>query len=127
MNRGTKFWVGVACKEHVANGVSLGICQFCHGKSAPAKRPKKGDFVIYYSSKHTMDGSELYQKFTAIGIVKDDAPYQVEMENGFKPFRRNIEYLDATHADIRPLIPALPFIRNKTSWGYVFRAPLESR
>jgi hypothetical protein len=38
----------------------------------------KGDFVIYYSSKHTMNGSEHYQKFTAIGIVKDNEPYQVE-------------------------------------------------
>jgi hypothetical protein len=28
-----------------------------------------------------MKEPELYQKFTAIGIVKDDALYQVEMEN----------------------------------------------
>lgn len=117
----SRYWIGVASKEHVENGVKLGICQFCHGKSAPAKRLKKGDHVIYYSSKVTMEGSELYQKFTAIGIVKDDMPYQVEMENGFKPFRRNIDYLDATHADIKPLIPLLPFIKNKNSWGYVFR------
>ncbi len=120
-DRARKYWIGVACKEHVENGVKLGICQFCHGKSAPAKRLQKGDFLIYYSSKHIMEGSELYQKFTAIGVVKDDAPYQVEMENGFKPFRRNIEYLDAQHVDIKPLIPLLPFIKNKSSWGYVFR------
>lgn len=116
-----KFWIGVASKEHVENGVKLGICQFCHGKSGPAKRLRKGDYVIYYSSKSAMKGPDLYQKFTAIGIVKDDAPYQVEMENGFKPFRRNITYLDAKHVDIKPLIPLLPFIKNKTSWGYVFR------
>ena len=116
-----RFWIGVASKEHVANGTSLGICQFCHGKQAPAKRLARGDFIIYYSSKHTMEGSELYQKFTAIGVVKDDAPYQVEMEPGFKPFRRNIEYFDAKHLDIKPLIASLPFIKNKGSWGYVFR------
>ncbi len=121
MDREIKFWIGVASKEHVTNGVALGICQFCHGKLAPAKRPSKGDFVIYYSSKQTMEGSERYQKFTAIGIIKDDTPYQVEMGNGFKPFRRNVGYFDATHADIKPLIPNLPFIKNKTSWGYVFR------
>lgn len=83
-----KFWIGVACKEHVENGVKLGICQFCHGKSSPAKRLSPGDYVIYYSSKHTMGGPDLYQKFTAIGVVKDDDTYQVEMESGFKPFRR---------------------------------------
>lgn len=117
----SRYWIGVASKEHVENGVKLGICQFCHGKSAPAKRLQKGDFLIYYSSKVTMEGSEHYQKFTAIGIVKDDLPYQVEMENGFKPFRRDIQYLDAKHVDIKPLIPLLYFIKNKKAWGYVFR------
>lgn len=117
----TKFWIGVACKEHVDNGVILGICQFCHGKSTPAKRLSQGDFLIYYSSKHRMEEPDLYQKFTAIGIVKDNLTYQVEMEKGFKPFRRNIDYLQARHVDIKPLIPILPFIKNKKSWGYVFR------
>ncbi len=116
-----KFWIGVASKEHVENGVKLGICQFCHGKASPAKRLKRGDFVIYYSSKKTMAGKELYQKFTAIGVVQDDESYQVEMEGGFKPFRRNIKYFDSIHLDIRPLIPDLTFIKNKNSWGYVFR------
>jgi EVE domain len=68
----TKFWIGVACKEHVENGVKLGICQFCHGKATPVKRLSQGDFVIYYSSKHRMEEPDLYQKFTAIGTVKDD-------------------------------------------------------
>ncbi|MBN8512608.1 MAG: EVE domain-containing protein [Rickettsiales bacterium] len=121
MNKSTKFWIGVACKEHVENGVKLGICQFCHGKSAPAKRLSSGDFVIYYSSKVTMENSELYQKFTAIGEVIDDVPYQVDMGNGFKPFRRNIKYFDTTHIDIKPFVPFLVFIKNKNSWGYVFR------
>lgn len=117
----SRYWIGVASKEHVENGVKLGICQFCHGKSTPAKRLQKGDYVIYYSSKDTMEGPALYQKFTAIGIVKDDMPYQVEMDGGFKPFRRNIDYLEATHVEIKPLITLLPFIKNKNAWGYVFR------
>ena len=117
----TKFWVGVASKEHVENGVKLGICQFCHGKISPAKRLQKGDFVIYYSSKVSMKSNELYQKFTAIGEVIDDVPYQVDMGSDFKPYRRNIKYLNACEVDIKPLIPILSFIKNKTSWGYVFR------
>ena len=121
MDRAKKFWIGVACKEHVENGVRLGICQFCHGKAAPAKRLSRGDFLVYYSSKVTMGGAEPYQKFTAIGMVSDDAPHQADMGEGFKPFRRRIAYFDAQHVDIRPLIPALPFIENKKSWGYVFR------
>jgi len=116
-----KFWVGVASKEHVENGVKLGIGQFCHGKIGPAKSLQKGDFVIYYSSKVSMEGNELYQKFTAIGEVIDDVPYQVDMGSDLKPYRRNIKYLNACHVDIKPLIPILSFIKNKTSWGYVFR------
>lgn len=120
-NPAPKYWIGVASKDHVATGTQLGICQFCHGKPGPAKRLKKGDFVIYYSPKVTMGGSENYQKFTAIGVVQDTAPYQVEQEPGFTPFRRNIKYFPAQHAEIKPLIQSLPFIKNKDSWGFVFR------
>ena len=121
MNKRAKFWIGVACKEHVDNAVKLGICQFCHGKSAPAKRLSRGDFVLYYCSKVTMEGAELYQKFTAIGEVIDDLTYQVDMGDGFKPYRRTINYFDGKHIDIKPLVPLLNFIKNKNSWGYVFR------
>jgi len=102
-----RFWIGVASKNHVANGVELGIAQFCHGKSGPAKRPAKGDYVIYYSSKHQME--------------VDDEPYQVDMGNGFKPYRRDIHYLTAQHLDIKPLVATLPFIKNKNAWGAPFR------
>jgi predicted RNA-binding protein len=116
-----RYWIGVASKDHVMRGVELGICQFCHGKSAPAQRLSKGDFVIYYSSKMTREGTELCQKFTAFGMVMDDVPYQVVQFPGFEPFRRNVEYLKVNELDIKLLIDALPFIRNKKSWGYVFR------
>lgn len=43
------------------------------------------------------------------------------MGSDFKPYRRNIKYLNACHVDIKPLIPILSFIKNKISWGYVFR------
>lgn len=117
----TKFWVGVACKEHVENGIKLGICQFCHGKSGPVQRLRKGDYIVYYSSKCTMNSNALYQKFTAVGRVIDDEPYQVEMFPGFYPYRRNVEYFVADHLDIRPLILDLDFIKNKASWGATFR------
>lgn len=121
-----RFWIGVACKEHVENGLKLGICQFCHGKAGPAARLSQGDFLIYYSSKVSMESNQLYQKFTAIGRITDTEPYQVDMGNnfkpdGFRPFRRRVSYFDSIHTDIKPLIPDLNFIKNKTSWGYVFR------
>lgn len=118
-----KFWLGVACKSHVAIGEKIGICQFCHGKQAPAKRLHRGDFVIYYSSKVDFDRTQTYQKFTAIGTIIDDRPYQIEAEDGFSPWRRNIKYFtEAQHLDIKPLIPFLSFIKNQKYWGYAFKS-----
>ena len=116
-----KFYIGVACQEHVENGKTLGIAQFCHGKKSPAARLKFNDFVVYYSPKKIYGGDEPCQQFTAIGQVRDHEPYQVDMGDGFKPFRRNILYLPSRNIDIRPLIDVLPFITNKSSWGGVFR------
>ena len=33
MNR--RYWIGVACREHVGRGVAGGFAQLCHGKAAP--------------------------------------------------------------------------------------------
>jgi hypothetical protein len=38
-----------------------------------------------------------------------------------KIFRRDVAFLDATPAPIRPLVPHLTFIRSKTHWGAAFR------
>ena len=115
------YWIGVASREHVQHGVSLGICQFCHGKIAPLQRVKRDDFVIYYSPRLFYNSWEPCQKFTAIGKVIDDEAYQVEINTTFKPFRRIIEYYEANEVDIKPLIPKLNFIKNKNAWGVVFR------
>lgn len=121
MNNDQRFWIGVACKDHVKKGVKLGIAQFCHGKKGPANRPSKGDGLIYYSSKLFMDKPDLYQKFTAIGKFSDEKAYQGNEDGSFNPFRRNVEYFESEDIEIKPLIEKLYFIRNKKSWGYVFR------
>ena len=43
------------------------------------------------------------------------------MGEEFTAFRRDAEYLPCDEADIQPLVPNLTFIRNKRSWGFVFR------
>lgn len=116
-----KYWVIVASKDHVSVGVSGGFCQANHGKEAPLKRMKPADWVIFYSPKEKFGNVEKYQKFTAIGKIKDDLIYQVKMREDFSPFRRRVEFLPSTEAPIEPLIPKLSFIKNKKSWGYVFR------
>ena len=119
--RGVKYWIIVASKDHVENGVGQGITQACHGKAAPLKRMKKGDLVIYYSSKQTFGKPEKCQEFTALGKVSDDEIYQQQVSEDFCPSRRNIEFLQCKDTSILPLIDDLQFIQNKKRWGYPFR------
>jgi len=120
-NQELKYWIIVASKDHVKNGKDLGIAQACHGKSSPLKRMKKGDYLIYYSSKQTMGNTEKCQQFTALGKIMDDEVYQFQVSANFCPSRRNIEFLDTKDLSIMPLIEHLDFISNKKSWGYPFR------
>ena len=68
--RGVQYWIIVASKDHVENGVGQGIAQACHGKVTPLKRMKKGDLVIYYSSKQTFGKPEKCQEFTGTRLIK---------------------------------------------------------
>jgi hypothetical protein len=61
------------------------------------------------------------ERFTAIGHIVDDEPYQVEQAPGFKPWRRRVAYARAVEAGVLPLIPHLGFIKSKRSWGTTFR------
>lgn len=116
-----KYWVIVASKDHVKTGLSGSFAQACHGKSAPLKRMRKGDFVLYYSGKQTMGNPDKCQEFTAIGQVKNDDTYPFQQTADFCPSRRDIEYFNHKDISILPLINDLDFIPNKQSWGYPFR------
>ena len=118
----TRFWVGVASWDHVQRGLAGHFCQVCHGKAQPLRRMAAGDWLIHYSPKKQFEGKEPYQHFTAIGRVRDEAVYQVEMFPGFFPFRRNIDFLlDARHVAIQPLLDSLDFITDRRHWGSAFR------
>jgi predicted RNA-binding protein len=113
----TKYWIGVASKEHVNRGVKEGFCQLCHGKKQPLNRMKPGDWLIYYSSKVKMNEPNLCQKFTAIGQITDFQAY------GNSPgiYRRTVNYKSPKSIAIRPLLPKLTFIKSKKLWGLPFR------
>ena len=119
--RGQKFWIGVVSRQHVLRGVAGGFAQVCHGKAGPLRLMQEGDWLAYYSPAEEMGEPGNCRRFTAIGCVRADAPYQFDMDNGFTPYRRNIDFLAAKEADIRPLILDLSFIQNKKNWGYPFR------
>jgi hypothetical protein len=117
----SRYWIGVASRDHVRKGVEGGFCQLCHGKSSPLKRLNSGDWIVYYSPRSSMNGGDPVQAFTAIGQILSGEPYAFDMGNGFVPDRRDVQFIAAQEAPIRPLLETLSFIKNKQSWGYVFR------
>jgi len=122
MNRNStrRYWIAVASAEHARRGKELGFMQVCHGKSAPLRRLKLGDGVVYYSPNTTMRAKDRLQSFTTIGRVKDERTYQADM-GGFRPFRRDVQYRDAREAPIAPLLEHLALTHGKPNWGAAFR------
>ena len=119
-NNGRRNWIIVASRDHVLQGV--GIAQASHCKQTALRRMKKDDYIIYYSPKTIYGQNEKCQKFTAIGKIKDNDIFQVKLTETFSPFRRRVEYYrECRELPVENLIPALSFIKNKKSWGYMFR------
>jgi hypothetical protein len=117
----TRYWIGVASRDHVEKGVAGGFCQLCHGKMSAVRRLFPGDWIVYYSPRTAMRGGEPVQAFTAIGQLKEGEPYLFDMGGGFVSARRDVRFIDCKEAPIRPLIDRLSFIKNKRNWAYVFR------
>lgn len=115
------YWINTISQDHVQRGVAGGFTQSGHGKSGGLKRLRAGDRIVFYSPKTSYTGGEPLQAFTAIGRVKDEDLYQVEMAPDFVPWRRNIEFFECSETPIKPLIGELSFIKDKTHWGYMFR------
>src|SRR5260370_7064805 len=104
-----RYWINTVSRDHVQNGVEGGFTQADHGKQTRLKRLEKGDRIVFYSPRTE-------QKFTAIGEVADESPY--EAETGW---RREMKFLTSAEAPIQPLIEQLQFITNKNSWGSPLR------
>lgn len=116
-----KSWVAVASAEHVQKGREQGFMQVCHGKGAPLRHLKPHDYVVYYSPTITFGGKDKLQSFTAIGRVTGNEPYQVNMGNGFCPFRLDVSWFESQEAPISSLLNQLELTKNKKNWGYQFR------
>jgi EVE domain len=115
------YWIGVMARDHAFIGVAGGYTQVTQGKAAPLERMHAGDGFAFYSPRTAHPDGPPLQAFTAIGRVRDGNIWQTEASEGFRPFRRAVDYLPAREAPIKPLLPHLTFIRNKVHWGAPFR------
>jgi hypothetical protein len=116
-----QFWIGVVSKDHVDRATAGGFAQVNHGKAGPLERMHAGDGFAFYSPRTSYPDGTPLQAFTAIGRVRTGTVYQAEMEDGFRPFRLDVDFLAADPAPVKPLLPELSFIRSKTHWGAAFR------
>ncbi|HEY8182053.1 MAG TPA: EVE domain-containing protein [Thermoanaerobaculia bacterium] len=107
-----RYWINTVSRDHVQTGVEGGFTQADHGKQSRLKRLGRGDRIVFYSPRTE-------RKFTAIGEVTDESPY--EAATGW---RRSMRFFPAEDAPIQPLIEQLEFITNKKSWGFPFRRGL---
>ena len=114
-------WIAVASAEHVAHSRQHGFMQVCHGKAAPLRRLRPGERVIYYSPERAFRSGDGLQAFTACGVVGECPPYQVNMAEGFAPWRRDVTWDDTDEAPIPPILDRLHFTQGKRNWGYLFR------
>lgn len=116
-----RYWIAVASRDHVQRGLAGGFAQAGHGKAAPLRRMKAGDWLIYYSPKLEFGKDGPCQNFTAIGQLTDEDIFQHDMGGGFVPFRRRVHFRASCEVPIAPLIGALSFIKDKQHWGAPFR------
>lgn len=117
----TKYWIGVASKEHVKRGVKGGFAQVCHGKPGPLERMSENDWIVYYSPTVEFGGKNRCQSFTAIGKINAGKPYLFEMSHDFSPWRRDVTFLKSKEVPIQELLERLSFIKDKKRWGFSFR------
>ncbi|CAN5664494.1 EVE domain-containing protein [soil metagenome] len=115
------YWINTVSRDHVSRGVAGGFTQANHGKPDSLRRLAREDLIAFYSPKTDYPEGDPLQAFTALGRVLDDEPYQVEMTPDFRPYRRNVEFLDCAETPIRPLLDDLDFIEDKKRWGFRFR------
>ncbi len=119
-----KYWINTVSFEHVQKGIKDGFTQADHGKAVNIKKLSKDDMIVFYSPKTKFKDGEPLQKFTAIGIIADTEPYQVEMTPTFHPWRRNVKFLKCTQVPVQDFIEKLDFIKDKKKWGFPFRRGL---
>lgn len=117
----TRYWIGVASKEHVQRGVLGGFAQVCHGKAGQLNQMKEGDWIVYYSPTLKFGEKEPCQSFTAIGKILSGDPYLFAMSEDFIPWRRNVSFVRSNDAPIKELLEGLSFIKDKQKWGFPFR------
>ncbi|MWD26951.1 EVE domain-containing protein [Aquicoccus sp. SCR17] len=120
----TRYWVGVACRDHVKQAEAGGFIQLGHGREEPLRRPSPGDGLVCYATRSKEEGGHPVSAFVAIGRVGEGEVRQADGQDA-QPFRRDMTYAEnVREAPVRLLLHDLGFVPEGRSWGLVFRRSL---
>ncbi|MFB9313656.1 EVE domain-containing protein [Nocardioides plantarum] len=120
----TRYWVNTISLDHVLLGVEGGFTQADHGADTRLRRLRHGDGIAFYSPRTAMRTGRPLQQFTALGVVADDEPFRVDVREGFRPWRRRVDFEAVAAVPVKPLLPMLGFIDDEEHWGLPFRRGL---
>jgi hypothetical protein len=120
MDTAPRYWLGVVSLAHVQRGVAGGFAQLCHGRAAPLRRMRAGDWLVYYSPTTEMGGGNRLEAFTALGQLVDDEIYDYDMGGGFVPYRRRVRYERVRPIVVQALKPEL-HLTARPHWGVALR------
>ncbi len=120
----TRYWINTVSLDHVLLGVEGGFTQADHGSDTRLRRLRHGDRVAFYSPRTAVRTGRPLQQFTALGVVADDEPYRVEVREGFRPWRRRVDFEPVVAVPVKPLLPVLGFVDDEEHWGLPFRRGL---
>jgi len=117
-------WIAVISADHAAAAARDGFFACSHGDGRAAARPAMGDrFAVYAPRERFAEGAPV-EAFVALGRILDAAPSPRRICD-FEAQVRRAAYDPAHRAAVRPLIPALGFLRDRGShWGMAFRRGL---
>lgn len=119
-----RYWINSISLDHVLLGVEGGFTQAGHGRDTRLRRLARGDGIAFYSPRAAIGAAKPLQRFTALGVVVDDEPYQVDVDEDFRPWRRRVEFEPVVAVPVKPLLPVLGFIDDEEHWGLPFRRGL---
>lgn len=120
----TRFWIGVASRDHVKVGEAGGFCQLGHGKEASVRRLSPGDGITYYAPRTGMKTGDPVKGFVAVGQIQPGGVYRAEQSAYFHPYRRDVAYFGGQDAPIGPLLDHLSFGAGGANWGLLMRRGL---
>jgi len=118
---GPRYWLGVVSQAHVERGVAGGFAQLCHGKAAPLRRMRAGDWLVYYSPTERMGGGARLQAFTAVGQLVDDRVYAFDLGGGFVPSRRDVRYAPVVAPVPIAALAGRLHLTARPGWGMALR------